>query len=177
MSKPPIEIPKTGYVVAYRNNGSIFNNLIYKKQFAAGFLPKYAQYTHVEIVGIKHKDVRYSIHIVFPKVKLIDLHKDHRGRYVKILQYKDEHYEQWGRAKIAWLHATKCNTRYDIFGVLAFMFKWVRQNNRLWFCSEGVAADFKEFYPRCFPMPANKVMPAHFVASAQFEVVWEGTIE
>lgn len=176
---PPltIDIPKTGYIAAYMTNGSFFNNLIVKEQIKQGFSDAAAQYTHIEIIGIKLNDIRYSINITFPKVKKIDMFKHHKGRYVRILRYRNEHYERWGRAKISWLAATKCNTRYDVFGVLAFMFKWLKQNNRLWFCSEGAAADIKTLYPRCFPNSSSKIMPAYFIASTQFETVCQGVIK
>jgi len=167
---------KTGYVAAYRSNGSLVNRIIVRKQLDRGFSDEEAEYTHIEVIGIKLKNIRYSINVTFPKVKKIDMLKHHQGRYVKILRYKNEHYEKWGRAKISWLAATKCNTRYDVLGVLAFIFKWIKQNNRLWFCNEAAVADFKTVYPRCFPMPASKTMPADFVASKMFETVWEGYI-
>ena len=172
-----VAIAKTGYLALYMSNESFFNNQIVKRQLKAGFAYKDAVYTHVETIGIKHDGIRYSINVNFPKTKKIDMFKHHKGRYVKILRFKNEHYEKWGRSKVSWWAASKCNKKYDVFGVLAFVFKWMKQNNRLWFCSESSADDIKTFYPRCFPMPADKVMPADFSASNQFEVVAEGIIQ
>ena len=162
---------KMGYVLAYKSTGSLFNRLIVKRQLAAGFAEEQAQYVHVEISGGE----RHSIDISPPISKLIDITKVHRGRYVKVLKLNtDDFYMK--RYKVAYFSASLCNKVYDFSGVLSFLLKWITHNNRLYFCSEGVAWAFNMVYNKLFLEP-NKVMPANYLTSAHFETVWEGIIE
>jgi hypothetical protein len=166
-------IPKMGYVLAYKSTGSWVNRMIIKKQLEQGFSEEASQYTHVEVSG----GGKHSIDISPPLSKLIDITKTHKGRYISILKYRAEDFAI-KRYKVAYFSAALCSNRpYDFSGIFSFVFKWLSHNNRLYFCSEGVLAAFKMVYPRCMPLPAEKAMPAHFVASNQFETVWEGIIK
>lgn len=161
---------KIGYIIAYQNDGSKFGNLIERKQLKAGFVRKHACYTHVEIsLGEKH-----SIRIAPPKSKLIDITKQKPTRIIKLLRLKTGPYED-KRYKVGCLYASFNNTGYDIGGVLHFMFKWIKQNNRLHFCSEAVAEACKMVYPKLFPKEPSEYMPADFL-SQMFEEIWTGTI-
>lgn len=164
---------KMGYVLAYKNTGSLLNRMIVKRQIEAGFKPKEAIYTHIEVSG----GGRHSININPPISKLIDITKVHKGREVAILRFKGKDFDA-KRYKVAYFSAALCSNRiYDFSGILSFIFKWITHNNRLYFCSEGALAAYKMVYPRCMPIPAEKCMPAHFIGSKQFEKVWEGVVE
>ena len=164
---------KMGYIIAYKSTGSLFNRLITKRQLQAGFSEEEAQYVHLEVSG----GGRHSVNISPPISKMIDITKVHKGRGACLLRYKNDDYEARGRYKVAYFSAALCANRpYDVSGVLSFLFKWITHNNRLYFCSEGVMAALKMEYPRVMPIPAHKVMPAHFIASKQFEKVWEGVL-
>ena len=164
---------KMGYIILYKNDGSLFGNLIAKRQLVAGFSPHDAQVTHVEISGGE----KHAINISPPISKLIDITKMHKGRYVYLLKYKNELYEKALRYKVAYFSASLCNKGYDIPGILSFLFKWIKHNNRLYFCSEGCAWSFSIVFPKIFgDLTSDKIMPAHFFNSELFDRVWEGII-
>ena len=168
-----LDIPRMGYFIAYKHSGGIFGQGIIRKQLSAGFNEDDACYTHVEVSG----GGPWSINIAPPSTKLVDITKKHKGRYIKILRYKNDCYQYKRRYKIAFFAATLCNKRYDWKGIAAFLFKWVRNDNRLYFCSEGCAWALHQVYPSAFDgRPDNKIMPADFVSSPDFELVWEGRI-
>jgi len=162
-----------GYVIIYKGDQGKFGKAIVNAQLKAGFTKDEAGYTHVEISG----GGKHSINIAPPLSKLIDITKTHKGRYIRLLRYKNDHYEQKGRYKVAYFSASLCNLGYDIRGVLKFIFKWIGNNNRLYFCSEGVAESLQKVYPEALGKKPAKVMPAHFAKSKQFEAVFEGVIE
>ena len=118
---------RMGYVLAYKSDGSLINRQIVKRQIGAGFSPEHSQITHVEISG----GGADSIEIAPPISKRIKITKKHAGRYVYILRFKNKDYEKRGRYKVAYFSATLNNTGYDIAGILAFLYKWMKQNNRL----------------------------------------------
>lgn len=164
---------RMGYAILYRSDGSLFNNAIVKRQLAAGFSPHDAQVTHVEISGGEV----HSINISPPISKLINIAEVHKGRYAYVVRYKNQAYEDALRYKVAYFSATLCNKGYDISGILAFLFKWIKQNNRLYFCSEGalwaLQMGCKE---NILGINPDKCMPANFFADI-FEQVWQGIIK
>ena len=164
---------RMGYVIAYKNSGDFFGNQIEKKQVSEGFSNKASQYVHVEISGGN----QHSINISPPLSKCIDITKVHKGREFCLLRYKNDDYEKRGRYKVAYFSATLCNTRYDIRGILRFLWKWVKQSGRLWFCSEGCLWALQKVYPEAMNgLPPEDCMPASFLESDDFEIVWEGII-
>lgn len=168
---------KMGYVILYKNAGDLFGNAIVKRQLAAGFSPHDAQVVHVEISG----GGKHSINISPPLSKLVDITQAHKGRYAYLLRYKNEEYEKGLRYKVAYFSAALCSNKpYDIGGILAFisfLAKWFKQDNRLYFCSEGCACAFSMVFPKIFgDLPTDKTMPAHFFGT-EFKIVWEGVIE
>jgi len=173
VDKNILDIYKMGYVIAYKNDGSLFGNAIVKKQLLAGFSPHDAQITHIEVSGGEV----HSINISPPISKLINITETHKGRYAYLLRFKNEEYEKALRYKVAYFSATLCNKGYDFPGILAFLFKWIKQNNRLYFCSEGalwaMQMGCKE---NILGINPDKCMPAHFFADI-FELVWQGIIE
>jgi len=169
-----LDIPKMGYIILYKNSGGTFGNLIEKKQIQAGFAPKDACYTHSEISG----GGEYSINISPPISKLIDITEVHKGKYIRIVRYKNKEYEEGKRYKVAYFSATLCNRGYDFGGIAAFIFKWIKHNNRLWFCSEGVAWALSMVFKNPLgDLTPDKTMPVHFLNHEYFETVWSGTIE
>lgn len=167
------EIIKRGYFILYRHEKGLFGNLIYKKQLEY-FSHEHAIYTHIEVSG----GGEYSINIAPPRSKLVDITKKHKGRYIAIRRYKNEDYEKGGRHAVGYFSAALCaNIGYDFRGILAFMFKWISNNNRLYFCSEGSAKSLQMKYPSAFyGRKPDKIMPADFLASPEFETVWQGRI-
>ena len=169
-----LDLFRMGYILAYKNTGDFFGRQVVKKQLKEGFSEKASQISHVEVSG----GGRHSIAIAPPVSKLVDITKKHQGRYVYLLRYKNKDYEKRGRYKVAYFSATLCNRGYDIPGVLSFIYRWIGQSNRLWFCSEGVTWALQMVYPEVFGFdePCN-ILPAHFLSDDSFEAIWEGIIE
>lgn len=163
---------KMGYVILYKSGQGKFGKSIVKAQLKAGFSEDEASYTHSEISGGNE----HSVNIAPPLSKLVNILEAHKGRYIKLLRYNNENYEKKGRYKVAYFSASLCNLGYDIRGVVKFMFKWVGNNNRLYFCSEGVAYSIQKVYPSALGKKPEKIMPAHFARSSEFTTVWEGFI-
>ncbi len=167
---------RMGYIILYKNDGNFFGNGIVKKQLAAGFSPHDAQVIHIEVSGGE----KYAVNISPPISKLVDITQAHKGRYAYLLRYKNEDYEKALRYKIAYFSAALCaNKPYDIGGILAFLSflrKWVKQDNRLYFCSEGALTAFQMVFPGLLGIAPDKAMPAHFWNEV-FELIWEGVIE
>lgn len=172
-SKFDLSLFRMGYILAYMNDNSFISNKIYEKQLSLGFNEKAAQVVHVEVSG----GGAHSINIHPPTAKLIDITKQHKNRYAYLLRFKNSDYQKKGRYKVAYFSASLCNTGYDIAGVLSFLYKWIKQNNRLYFCSEGVAWSLRMVYPEILPgLTISQVMPAHFMESPEFEIEWAGFI-
>lgn len=173
MDKDILDLFRMGYVLAYEKSG-LFGNLIEKRQLLAGFTPDQARFCHVEISG----GGVHSVYIRPPMSKLVAITEAHNGQVVRVLRYKNEDYECKGRYKVGYFSATLCNKPYDVKGILAFVFKWIKQSKGLAFCSEGCLSALRMEYPEIMPrIVPDKCFPAHFVASDEFETVWEGKIE
>lgn len=169
----PLDKFRMGYCILYRHNKGLFGDAIVKRQLAVGFNLEDANYTHVEVSGGEI----YSVNISPPISKLIKITEVHKGRYVCVVRLKSQAYEDALRYKVAYFSATLCNKGYDIPGILAFLFKWIKQNNRLYFCSEGalwaMQMGCKE---NILGINPDICMPAHFRNWDYFEKVWEGEI-
>ena len=168
-----LSIPRMGYFLVYRSKGGFFSNLIVKKQLKAGFSIKASKASHVEVSG----GGADSINISPPKSKRIKITKTHKGRYVYIVKYKADDYDTHGRYKVAYFSATLNNTGYDLLGILRFVFKWIKQSNRLFFCSEGCLWSLRKQYPWALDVEPKDAMPAHFMDEKYFKIIWEGVIE
>ena len=155
-----LDIPRMGYFILYKHNGDMFGKAIEKRQILAGIAPENACFTHIEVSG----GGEYSVNISPPVSKLIKITEHHKGRY-----------------KVAYFSAAVCaNKPYDVGGILnfiSFLAKWFKQNNRLYFCSEGCATVLQMVYPQALGILPDKVMPAHFLNSNEFEICWEGIID
>lgn len=170
MSKFNLNLPRMGYFLAYKSDDGFFSRKVVDKQILAGFKKEHANVSHVEVSG----GGPYSVNIYPPRAKLVDITKRHKGRYVYILRYKNIDYQNRGRYKVAYFSATLNNTGYDFFGILRFVFKWIKNYNRLWFCSEGALWSLQKEYPAAFDIRPEACMPAHFMREC--ECVWEGVI-
>lgn len=166
-----LDLFKMGYFILYRNDGSLFGNAIAKRQLVAGIPADNAGYTHIEVSGGE----KHSINISPPVSKLIDITKTHKGRHIRLVKFKGYN-EDGKRYKVAYFSATLCNKSYDFAGILAFVFKWVKQSNRLYFCSEGVAWAFSMVFPDVLGKKPEEIMPGHFLNPNHFEIIWEGEI-
>ena len=167
-----LDVPRMGYFLVYKSEGSFFSNQIVKKQLRSGFTPKQASVSHVEVSGGGQNSINTSP----PRSKLIDITKAHKGRYVYIMKYRDEAYDIHGRYKVAYFSATLNNVGYDILGALRFVFKWIKQNNRLFFCSEGALWSLQRQYANALNIEPKNAMPAHFMNETFFKCVWSGII-
>jgi len=167
-----LDVPRMGYFLVYKSEGSFFSNQIVKKQLRSGFTPKQARVSHVEVSGGGQNSINTSP----PRSKLIDITKAHKGRYVYIMKYRDEAYDIHGRYKVAYFSATLNNVGYDILGALRFVFKWIKQNNRLFFCSEGALWSLQRQYANALNIEPKDTMPAHFMNEKYFKCVWSGII-
>jgi hypothetical protein len=172
----PLDKFKMGYFILYKNDGSFFGKTIVKRQLLAGFTPNDAQIIHVEVSGGEI----HSINISPPLSKLVDITQAHKNRYAYLVKYKGYN-DDGKRYKVAYFSAALCaNKFYDITGVfafLSFLSKWIKQNNRLYFCSEGCAMALQMVFPNVLGnLTPDKIMPAHFLDIDNFEIVWEGII-
>ena len=170
----PLDKFKMGYIILFKTDKDFFSNLIEKEQLKQGFSKEDACFTHVEICG----GGQYSVSVIAPKTKVVDIRKRHKGRTIRLIRYKNKTYEEKGRYKVAFWAASMCNLKYDFLGVLAFRVRWlIKQSVRLFFCSElGLFALQKEFKKALNRMLPEKCYPANFSSSTEFETVWEGII-
>ncbi len=162
---------RMGYFILYKSEGDFFGKGITAKQLSAGFSVEDSQYVHIEVSGGETT----SVNISPPISKLVDITQDHKGRTTKVVRFKNTDYENRLRYKVAYFSATLCNKGYDFGGILAFLFKWIKQNNRLYFCSEGAAWALQKVFPGILGINPNDCMPARFLGK-EFELVWEGVI-
>jgi len=168
------ELLKMGDVILYKNDGSKFGNLIQKKQLKEGFILDHAQWTHSEISG----GGKHSINISPPISKLVDITKTHKKRHIRVVRYNNEEFKNGKRYKVAYFSASLCNRGYDFLGITSFLSKWVKQNNRLFFCSEGCADSFQKVFPKIWKAKTpSEIYPADFNPMNDFETVFEGIIE
>lgn len=169
-----LDLLRMGHFYLVRHDKGFIGNAIKKKQLTAGFIPEHAEFIHVGVLG----GGQWGVNVAPPKTKIVDIRKVFKGRYIKVVKYKNEDYDRKGRYKVAFWSAAKCNLRYDWKGILAFVFKWIKQNNKLYFCSENAAASLQKEYPLALTgAKPSTVMPADFSRPSDFEIVWKGIIE
>ena len=168
-----LDLLKMGYVLRYKNDGGKFGNIIVKKQLAEGFSPEDACYSHVEISGGEE----HTVNISPPKAKHINILEVQKGREIQILRYDNEDFTNGKRYKVAYFSALLANKGYDFGGLGAFMFKWIKQSNRFYFCSEGCAWSFQKVFSNIFGnKTSDKIYPADFNPKYNFVEVWKGKI-
>ena len=170
-----LDIPKIGHVLAVRYERNkkfdVFSEGIYQKQLWNGYNSDHALFCHVAISsGGPH-----LVNITPPRARLRNIQKVYKGRYVKFLKYNGADFE-YKRKKIALIYnAIAANLPYDWRGALAFIIPWMKQLPTRFFCSEACYTAYKMFYSDFRKKPED-CMPAYFVDSPDFEVVWEGFI-
>jgi hypothetical protein len=181
MKKYNESIPKMGYFIVYKKRDGFhpFDKLIYDEQRNEGFSKEDSKYVHVEVSGGGH----HSINASFPFVRPIKLDKKRKGRYVKIVAYKNRDYMNGKRYKVAYHGATMCNKVYGVISLtwfkinnLVFKKRNVLASRHMPYCSYLCAWALMKVFPASFES-AGKVMPAHFVDDEKFTVIWEGYIE
>ena len=162
-----------------RNEGGFFGNQIEKNQLRKGFSPENSKYTHIEVLVLKDSlelPKFWSIRIAPPKSKLVNFPEFYKGRYVKIVRYKE--YDNFDKLKdVAMWAATHVNVPYDFPGILKFVLVWVKQHASRWFCSENYIWSHQKVYRNAFGgLEPFKSMPAHGLDDEYVDVIWEGRL-
>ena len=155
---------KSGDILLTRNEGGFFGNNIERAQLKAGFSPEDSRYTHIEILALRDtKDPSkfWSVRVAPPKTKLVNFPEFYKGKYIKIVRYKD--YGNFDKLKdVAIWAVSHCNVPYDFPGIFRFLFVWIKQHSSLWFCSENFVWSFQQIYLMAFKgLLPHKSMPAH----------------
>lgn len=176
MKKFNLDIPKIGYIIAYKNNGRFFGNQIVKAQITDGFNKEDAEFVHVEM----SLGGQWSINAKMPKIVISDITKFHKGRHIKILRPKIKNYSEH-RKNVAIHCLTRVNVPYGILGVVWFKLKKVLKTNILSsigdFCSELVGYGlWTEYQENILPKPYGHMFPADYLNKEYFEEIWEGVI-
>ena len=180
MSKPlNLDLLKPGDGLLTRNEGGFFSNQIEKKQLRVGFNTEDSKFTHIEILAIRDtKDPSkfWSVRIAPPRAKLVNFPEFYKGRYIKIIRYKE--YENFDKLKdVALWAVSHCNVPYDFPGIFRFLFIWIKQHASKWFCSENFIWSYQQIYPKAFDgLLPHKSMPADSLNIKYSETVWEGRI-
>jgi len=166
-----LDILKMGHFAVYRSPGGFFSNQIVKEQIKRKFPKADAQYTHIEVLG----GGPHSVAVIAPIIKVVDIRKRHKGKYIKIVKYKGNDYNR-KRYKVAFWASSACNKKYDWFGVLRFKIKIFFQMPWRYFCSENAAFALYKEYPYALKKIPSDCLPADFLNEKFFEVIWEGYI-
>ena len=182
MSKFNLDLFRPGDGIVVRSEGGLFGNNIEKKQLKKGFSVEDAKFTHVEIMIAREVETPnkfWSVRIAPPKAKLVNFPEFYKGRYIKVVRYKD--YDNFNRLKdVAIWAATHVNVPYDIPGILSFISflrSWIKQHTSWWFCVESYIFAHQKVYPGAFDnLKPDKSMPAHALDSNYVDVIFEGFI-
>lgn len=165
-----LDIPRMGNFILFRHEKGWLGDLIYKTQKGHGFSDADSMYTHIGVSG----GGQYMVDVKPPKTIVTDILIEHKGRYVKIIEFIDPGYVI-KRYKIAFWAATLSNLAYDWWGVLKFRIGFLWHQKNQFFCSENACwALRKEFSWALREVEAHKCMPAHFLNKEFFRVTWEG---
>ena len=173
-----LDIPRIGHILAVRYDRkkfNIFSEGIYQKQIWELFKKEDALYTHVAISsGGPH-----IVNVTPPKARLVGLVKTYKGSYVKLLRFKGKDFDNHIRYKIACMYnAFASNLKYDWWGIIHFIIPRIKQMDDKPFCSEVCLKTYQMFYPDFLSgLYPSDCLPAHFVASKEFDTVWEGIVK
>ena len=173
-----LDLLKSGDELLVRNEGRFIGNQIERNQLKAGFSPEDSEYTHVEVLALRDRldpSKFWSVCVAPPKTKLVNFPEYYKGRYVKIVRYKE--YVCFGRLKdVAVWAVSHVNVPYDVRGVLRFIFVWIKQHTSKWFCSENGCWSLQQVYFKALKgMKPENSMPADFCCK-EFETIYEGRI-
>jgi len=167
-----INIPRMGFFIVVKGRNDFISCQIKKAQREAGFSEEDSQYTHVMTSG----GGQWAVSAVMPKLKVVDITKAYRKRYIKIVAYKGRNYMLKKRYKVAFWAATLNHSRYDWLGVLRFKIRWLFNKKDWWFCSESCLYALQKEYPHALHKKPAECMPADFLNKDYFRIVWEGVI-
>lgn len=165
-----LDIPKMGYNLLVRHEAGFVGNQIYKEQIRRGFSKVNSRFTHVETLG----GGPFSIRVAPPLTKVVDFTKRYKGRYIRIVKYKDRGFDA-KRYKIAFWAASNCNKGYDWFGVLKFRLPFLFHKLTSYFCSENSLWAIQKEFPAALGIQPFQCMPAHYT-SKEFDVIWQGVL-
>ena len=182
MVKFNLDLFRPGDGIVAKNEGGFFGNRIEKKQWKKGFTFEQAKFTHVEVMiarEVETPDKFWSVRVAPPKAKLVNFPEFYKGKYIKVVRYKD--YDSFTRLKdVAIWAATHVNVPYDIPGILSFLSflrGWIKQHTSWWFCVESYIFAHQKIYPGAFGnLKPEKSMPAHALLPEYTYVIWEGVI-
>jgi len=166
-----LDILKMGYFILYKSSGGFFYNQITKEQIKRGFSKEDSLFIHIETSG----GGPYSVAVIAPIIKVVNICEKHTDRYIKIVRFKGEDYDR-KRYKVAFWSASACNRRYDWFGVLRFKFKLFFQMPWRHFCSENCLWALQKEYSEALEIAPADCLPADFLNERFFDVIWEGRI-
>ncbi len=172
MSEFNLNIPKMGYFILFRHEGDLIGSAIDREQRKRGFSPNQASFTHVGVSG----GGPWMVQVAPPRVKVIDITKVFPGRHILIVKYKGKDYDGRKGAKVAFWSSSKCNMRYDFFGVLRFKIGLLIQWAWRQFCSENAVWALQKEYPTAIEKKPADCMPADFTNLNYFDFVWEGEL-
>jgi len=172
MSQLSLDTPKMGYFMLFKHPGDFIGRQIEKEQAKRGFSPENACFTHIGVSG----GGQWMVQVSAPAIKVVDITKVFKDRHIRIVRYRTPDYEGRKGAKVAFWSSSKCNLRYDWFGVLRFKFTLLIQWAWRQFCSENCAWALQKEYPEALGKVPADCMPADFTNEKWFETVWEGEI-
>lgn len=179
-----LDLFRSGDGLLTQNKGGFFGNRIEKAQYRMKkeddsllFTAEQASFTHIEVLIIrdtKNFNKFWSIKVAPPKAKLVNFPEFYKGRYVKIVRYKN--YESFDKLKdVAVWAATHVNVPYDWPGIVKFLFVWIKQHISRWFCSENFVWSHQQVYLDSFKgLLPHKAMPAHGLLPEYTDIIWEG---
>jgi len=172
---------KIGYFLVYKTDNSWIGKIIAKEQAQEKHSEADSQFTHV---GLSLGGFN-SLDALMPSIVLVDdITKKFAGRYVKLVRPKIEDYDCTKRKNIAIDALKKTNKDYGFFSLLWFKintFMWKKRNALAkiggYFCSYLCADSLMKYYPNFMGRPAENCMPADFLDTTKFDVIWEGIID
>jgi len=162
---------KIGHFTLFQGQGFYSRN-IKAKQLKAGFTKDQARFTHIEVCCGGQNSLTV---MPFQPIHIIDIREKHKGKFIRVVKYKGKEYNR-KRYKVALWAVSKSNLRYDIFGIISFLLKFIKQNTKKFFCSELALYALQKEYPEALDsLEPDQCMPAHFTTE-ELDVVWEGYI-
>lgn len=166
-----LDLLKIGHFILFDGTGFYADGIV-AKQLSAGFTPDQARFNHIEVSCGGPNSLTV---MPFQPIHIIDLQEKHKGKFIRVVKYKDKDY-YCKRYKVALWAVSKSNLKYDLIGIGSFLLKWLKQSVNRFFCSELACYALQIEYPEALQSLApDKCMPAHFTTE-EFEVCWEGYV-
>ncbi|NJO00333.1 MAG: hypothetical protein HC880_00455 [Bacteroidia bacterium] len=171
MTEFNLDIFKMGHFILYRHGKGFIGDAIARAQRKRGFSIDDSMYTHIDVSG----GGPFAARVNPPMGGKVNITEYYRGVYVKVVKFKDDNYDV-KRYKVAFEAATKLNIIYDFMGVFRFVFPWIPNPKSFRFCSENALESLQSQYTDALGIKPKDCMPAHFLNTQHFELVWEGVI-